>query len=240
MQNRNKTTPNLPNVQCRRLPVGAQNFRFIEKDNKTGVVKVSGYAVKWESVNYYSEQFVRGAFAEVCAAFLAKTKHVHVYYNHGWRLWYVDARLAMRVGKITTLKEDDTGLYLEIEFTPGLSIADDVAAMIRHGTVDGFSIAFYPVSDLDCENIGTHTLIKRADIYEISVVDDPADDAARVITDDSIDQLDNLADAEQMIRNILPGQKGENFLTRLKELSESNEKPNEKPYVSPLSFLDGR
>ena len=240
MQNRNKATPNLPNVQCRRLPMGAQNLRFVEKDKKTGAGKVSGYAVKWESINYYSEQFVRGAFAEVCAAFLAKTKQVHVYYNHGWRLWYVDARLAMRIGKITTLKEDDTGLYLEIELTPGLSIADDVGAMVQHGTVDGFSISFFPVSDLDCENVGTHTLIKRADIYEISLVDEPADDAARVITDDSIENLQSLDDAEQMLRNILPGQKGENFLNRLKELNQDNQKPTEKPYESPFAFLDGR
>jgi phage head maturation protease len=83
---RDKALPNLPKVQCRRMPIGAENLRFIQ-DDKTGAVKVSGYAVKWDSINFYGEKFIRGAFAEVCAAFAAGTKKVHAYYNHGWRMY---------------------------------------------------------------------------------------------------------------------------------------------------------
>ena len=68
---RNKFSPNMPKVQCRRMPVVADNLRFINKDEKTGIVKISGYAVKWDSINYHGEKFIRGAFAEVCAAFAA-------------------------------------------------------------------------------------------------------------------------------------------------------------------------
>ena len=50
---RNKFSPNMPKVQCRRMPVVADNLRFINKDEKTGIVKVSGYAVKWDSINYH-------------------------------------------------------------------------------------------------------------------------------------------------------------------------------------------
>lgn len=74
MQVRNKFSPNLPKVQCRRMPIAVENCRFIKKDDKTGVVTVSGYAVKWDSVNYYGEKFIKGAFADVCAAFNAGTK----------------------------------------------------------------------------------------------------------------------------------------------------------------------
>ena len=48
---RNKFSPNMPKVQCRRMPVVADNLRFINKDEKTGIVKISGYAVKWDSIN---------------------------------------------------------------------------------------------------------------------------------------------------------------------------------------------
>lgn len=238
LQVRNKALPNLPKVQCRRMPVAVDNLRFINKDEKTGTVKISGYAVKWESINFYGEKFIKGAFADVCAAVKAGTKKVHCYYNHGWKLWYVDSRIVMRIGKITELKEDHIGLYLEIEFTPGLSIADDVAAMVVHGTIDGFSIAFYPPPDIDIEEKGTHIEIKRADIYEISVVDEPADNAARVLSDDLIDAIESEEDAEELLRSIgLHGDYAKKILTRLSSIS----KPSVTQQANtndPLSFLD--
>lgn len=234
---RNKAMPRLPIVQCRRMPVAVDNCRFIKKDEKTGIVKISGYAVKWDSVNYYGEKFLRGAFAEVCAAFAAGSKKVHCYYNHGWRYWYIDSSMAMRVGKIIVLKEDETGLYLEIEFTPGLAIAQAVAAMVMHGTVDGFSIAFYPPNEIDMENKGTHVEIKRADIYEISVVDEPADSAARVVSDDSIEAIESEDDAEEFLRSLGldPG-----YTKKLMARLSGMQKPEmvQEPVKDPLAFLD--
>ena len=239
MQMRDKFLPNLPKVHCRRMPVAADNLRFINKDEKTGVVKISGYAVKWGSVNYHGEKFIRGAFAEVCAAFAAGTKKIHAYYNHGWRLWYVDAQLAMRIGKYTALNEDDTGLYVELEFTPGLGIAESVAAMVRHGTVDGFSIAFYPVSDLDYDDKGTHIEIRRADMYEISVVDEPSDDAARVINEETIQAIESDDDAEAILRSLgLHGDYAAKFLTRFTDMHKPKDESKPEPKKDPLGFLD--
>lgn len=234
---RDKALPNLPKVQCRRMPIAVDNCRFINKDEKTGIVKISGYAVKWDSVNYYGEKFIRGAFAEVCAAFTAGTKKVHCYYNHGWRQWFVDSRLPMRVGKITQLKEDETGLYIEIEFTPGLSIAQDVAAMVVHGTIDGFSIAFYPPNSLDMEDKGTHIEIKRADIYEISVVDEPADNAARIINDEAIDAIETQDEAEELIRSMgFPGDYAKKLMARLSGMQILDKES--APQKDPLAWLD--
>lgn len=234
---RNKALPNLPKVQCRRMPIGANNLRFIAKDNETGVVKISGYAVKWDSINYYGEKFIRGAFAEVCAAFAAGTKKVHAYYNHGWRMFWVDSQLGMRIGRYTVIKEDEVGLYVELEFTPGLIWANQVAAMVQHETVDGFSIAFYPPHDIDVEDKGTHVEIKRADLYEISVVDDPADSQARVITEDSIDAIESESDAEELFRSMgFGGDYAKKILSRLTDIHQPKEEP--KPKEDPFSFLD--
>lgn len=234
LQVRNKALPNLPKVQCRRMPITVDNLRFINKDEKTGIIKISGYAVKWDSINYYGEKFIKGAFADVCAAFKAGTKKVHAYYNHGWRLWYVDAQLAMRVGKYTELKEDEVGLYLELEFTPNLLIAQNVAAMIQHGTVDGFSIAFYPPNDIDVDDKGTHIEIKRADLYEISVVDDPADDSARVINDEVIQAIESENDAEELLRSVgFSGDYAKKLLSRLTDIHQPKH-----PKKDPLAFLD--
>ena len=234
---RNKALPTLPKVQCRRMPIGAENLRFIQ-DDKTGAVKVSGYAVKWDSINFYGEKFIRGAFAEVCAAFAAGTKKVHAYYNHGWRMYWVDSLMALRIGKYTVLKEDDIGLYLELEFTPGLYWALQLAAMVKHETVDGFSVAFYQPNPMDIENKGTHVEIKRADIYEISVVDEPADSAARIINDDAIDSIKTEDDAEELIRSMgFPGDYAKKLMARLSGMQKPHEEPVSKK--DPLAWLDG-
>lgn len=233
---RNKALPNLPKVQCRRMPIGAENLRFIQ-DDKTGAVKVSGYAVKWDSINFYGEKFIRGAFAEVCATFAAGTKKVHAYYNHGWRMYWVDSLMALRIGKYTVLKEDDIGLYLELEFTPGLYWAQQVAAMVKHETVDGFSVAFYPPNPMDIEDKGTHVEIKRADIYEISVVDEPADSAARIINDDAIDSIKTENDAEELIRSMgFPGEYAKKLMARLSGMQKPHEEPVSKK--DHLAWLD--
>lgn len=142
----------------------------------------------------------------------------------------------MRIGKIIKLLEDDTGLYLEVELTPGLALAQNVAAMVQHGTVDGFSIAFYPPNEIDMENKGTHVEIKRADLYEISIVDDPADDSARIISDDAINAIESEDDAAELLRSILPGDYAEKFLARWTSVHQPKEDP--APKEDPFSFLD--
>jgi len=236
LQARNKFSPNLPKVQCRFIPANSAECRFIKKDAKTGAVSVSGYAVKWDSINYYGEKFLKGAFADVCAAFKAGTKKVHCYYNHGWRQWYVDSTITMRIGKIIRLEEDDVGLLLEVELTPGLALAQNVAAMVQHGTVDGFSVAFYPPSDIDIEDKGTHIEIKRADLYEISIVDEPADGAARIINDDAINAIESDDDVTELLRSVLPGGYAEKLMARLANLNQPKQTP--EPKKDPFAFLD--
>ncbi len=237
LQMRNKFAPNIPKVQCRRMPITVDNLRSVGK-SESGNVVISGYAVKWDSINYFGEKFVKGAFTDVCARFANKSQKIHAYYNHGWRMWFVDSHMTMRVGKYLQIKEDDTGLFIELEFTKGLPIAEWTAAMVQHGTVDGFSIAFYPPKDSDIIDKGAYIEILKADIYEISVVDEPADEAARVINNETIDSLETIDDAESLLRSILPGGYGEKLLSRLADIQKPVEKPNPKP--DPFAFLDER
>ena len=153
-------------------------------------------------------------------------------------MYWVDSLMALRIGKYTVLKEDDIGLYLELEFTPGLYWAQQVAAMVKHETVDGFSIAFYPPNPMDIEDKGTHVEIKRADIYEISVVDEPADSAARIINDDAIDSIKTEDDAEELIRSMgFPGDYAKKLMARLSGMQKPHEEPVSKK--DPLAWLDG-
>ncbi|QQC84633.1 HK97 family phage prohead protease [Acinetobacter bereziniae] len=232
---RDRYSPNLPRVQCRRMPITVDNQRSISVTD-TGSVVISGYAVKWDSINYYGEKFIKGAFAEVCARFASGEQKIHAYYNHGWRTWYVDAQLAMRIGKWLQFKEDDIGLFVELEFTKGLPIADMVAAMVLHGTIDGFSISFYEPKSDDVVDKGAYVEILKANIYETSVVDEPADDAARIIDDQTIDAIESVSDAETLLRSILPNGYGEKLLARLAEIEKPKPKIESNP--DPFEFLD--
>lgn len=237
---RNRALPNLPKVNCRRLPVKLE-ARDIKRDPKTGVLRITGYAVKWDSINSYGEKFLRGAFAEVCAAFLAGNKKVHAYYNHGWRMWFLDSFMAMRIGKYLRVEEDDVGLFVELEFTPNMPWAQNIAAMVEHGTVDGFSIAFYPPSPMDYDDKGTHIEIRRADLYEISVVDEPSDDGARVISEATIDEIESSDDAVELLRSLgLHGEYADKLISRLNAFIKPKEPKAIEPKEDPFAFLDAR
>lgn len=236
---RDRNLPNMPKVSCRRMPAKDMQLRFVQPEQAGQPVKFSGYAVKWDSVNYYGEQFVKGAFADLINAFLADTKKVHMYYNHGWRYGDWSPAFAVRVGKWVVLKEDDIGLYVEGELTPGLSLAKDVGAMLEHGTIDGLSIAFYEPSPMDVEQLEDRILIKRVDIYEISPCDDPADNQARILNDDTINAVETDDEAAALLRSMgIFGSYADKLISRFKSLGSSNPTANPQPEPDPLAFLD--
>lgn len=91
---------------------------------------------------------------------------------------------------------------------------------------------------MDIEDKGTHVEIKRADIYEISVVDEPADSAARIINDDAIDSIKTEDDAEELIRSMgFPGDYAKELMARLSGMQKPHEEPVSKK--DPLAWLDG-
>lgn len=205
-------------MPVRLLPVIDSNIRFAADKNPQNRYQFIGYAVKWDSVNTYGEQFVRGAFAELITAVNSGAKSVYMYYNHGWRE-FVDTSIRRRVGKWLKLEEDDIGLKVTGELTAGLSAAEDIRAMLAHGTIDGLSICFYPPAPMDCEELSDRILIKRADLYEISVVDEPSDRAARIDSTEQIDKMQDESDATRMLGSLgLSESQARSFLDKLDDI----------------------
>lgn len=229
----------LESVQTRRLAINDAQIRFVEPKNGDSNTHIfEGYAVKWDSINTYGEKFARGAFADMIARFESKEKAVHMYYNHGWKNMF-DARAAMRIGKYIEIVEDDIGLRVKGEFTPGLSLANDVSAMVKHETVDGLSIAFYPVNDIDVEDMGDHILINRADLYEISPVDEPSDRNARLNRQaETINNLADERDACDMLTQLgLEEADARHFINKLDSIIGTRADDTSKD-VDPFAFLD--
>lgn len=230
----------LNTVKTRRLSLSDANLRFQEPSgNETTSHTFEGYAVKWNSVNTYGEKFAKGAFAEMIRQVEAGDKVVHMYYNHGWRNMF-DSRAATRIGRWIEFVEDDTGLLVKGELTRRLSLAEDVAAMMQHGTVDGLSIAFYPVPEMDLEEHDDHILIKRVDLYEISPVDEPSDRNARINRQsETINNLVDKRDAVDMLTNLgLDDAAARQLLVKLDDILDRDDSTDTVIAHDPLAFLD--
>lgn len=138
----------------------------LKMDGETG--KFSGYASVFGGVDSYGDTIVRGAFDSSLRKF-GKPK---MFYNHDWN---------MPVGKFNVAKEDDHGLYVEGELTPGHSLAKDVHASMKHGTVDGLSIGgFLNQGDYEPTAEGGRVIRKWSKLVDVSPVVFPADQAARI------------------------------------------------------------
>ena len=226
-----RARPQPPNVQTRRMAIPAAEMRFEGGANGTPFT-FSGYAVKWASINTYGEQFQRGAFADL----IASGKPIHMYYNHSYLNWGANP---YRIGKWVELLEDDTGLFVKGELTQGLQLAADVAAMLKHGTIDGLSIAFYPPSDMDFEYVDSVLNIKRVDVYEISVVDEPSDRSARIdLNDSTVAAVENERDAIELLQGVgMTARAAQSLLARLATIAPNNQVAPD-PVPDPLAFLD--
>jgi uncharacterized protein len=129
--------------------------------------KFAGYASVFGGVDSYGDTIVKGAFEHS----LRKNGKPKMFFNHSWD---------MPIGKWTVAKEDDKGLYVEGELTPGLGLAADVAAAMKHGTLDGLSIGGM-LKKGDYEETEGGRIIRRwSSLMEVSPVVFPADGAARI------------------------------------------------------------
>lgn len=172
----------------------------IKMEGDTGTF--SGYASVFGGVDSYGDTILRGAFASTLRA----NGLPKMFFNHDWS--------SIPVGKWTKAIEDDHGLYVEGEFTPGLIAADAVRAAMKHGTLDGLSIGgFVKQGDYDTTEQG-RVIRKWSRLVEISPVVFPADSAARVQEVKGADMLDALAECktireiEQLLRDAAGLSKG--------------------------------
>lgn len=138
----------------------------LKMDGETG--KFSGYASVFNGVDAAGDTILRGAFLETLAGSQPK-----MFFNHKWD---------MPIGKWTEVREDDRGLFVAGELTKGLTLASDVHAAMKHGTLDGLSIGgMLKRGDYD-ETKSGRTIRKWSRLIEVSPVVFPADGSARIDT----------------------------------------------------------
>ena len=134
-------------------------------DGDTGIF--SGYASVFGGVDTYGDTIIKGAFESTLRS--SKPK---MFFNHDWN--------SLPIGKWTKAREDDKGLFMEGELTPGLARSMDVRAAMKHGTLDGLSIGGW-VKKGDYEDVEAGRIIRKwSNLVEVSPVVFPADSAARI------------------------------------------------------------
>lgn len=164
----------------------------VEGDSAT----FAGYASKFGGVDSYGDTILRGAFERT----LKKNGKPKMFYNHLWD---------MPIGKWTVAKEDDNGLYVEGEFTPGIAKAAEVHAALKHGTLDGLSIGGYlKAGDYDETEDGGRIIRHWSSLVEVSPVIFPADSAARIdlgsVKSEDIEQISSIKEFERLLRDVGP------------------------------------
>jgi HK97 family phage prohead protease len=156
----------------------------------------SGYASVFGGLDSYGDTIVRGAFDST----LRNNGKPKMFFNHEW---------GMPIGKWLSVKEDDHGLLVQGELTPGLNLSAEVRAAMLHQTLDGLSIGgFIKKGDYD-DTEGGRVIRKWSNLVEISPVVFPADSAARVdlgsvkgaeITQ-AIEELQSIRELEGFLRD---------------------------------------
>ena len=152
----------------------------------------SGYASKFNGVDSYGDTILPGAYKDTIGG---RERPIQMRWNH----------FGPVIGKWTAMKEDQNGLYVEGQLTPGHSVAEDVYASIKFGSVTGMSIG-YRIKDsediLDKSGSKTGRLLKQIDLVEISVVESPADVGAQVgNVKSAVDDATSLKELEALLRD---------------------------------------
>ena len=146
-----------------------------------GSLKFSGYASVFDGLDSYGDTVIAGAYKGTIAE---RDRPVQLRWNHYGPV----------IGKFTDMYEDEKGLFVEGELTKGHSTAEDAAALLRHGAISGMSIG-YVVKDYEMD--GVVRKLKDIELFEISLVESPADNNARVT---GIKSAESLKEIEAILR----------------------------------------
>ena len=172
--------------------LSAENFKL-----DASVGEFEGYASTFNGIDSYGDTVLPGAYKETLQN---RERPVAMFFNHISRR----ADMPAKIGTYHSLEEDERGLKVRGKLTLGHPTADAVLASMKAGAISGLSIG-YSIPKGGSEKNGNIRLLKRIELYEVSVVDDPADLGAQVdraSIKSAVDEMKSLADAEQILREV--------------------------------------
>lgn len=150
-----------------------------------------GYGSVFGVVDSYKEVVERGAFSESLADWQGKRRMPALLWQH---------RSGEPIGVWSVMQEDDLGLHVKGKLALKTARGAEAYELLQMHAISGLSIGYVTREDSYDKVTGVRTL-KKLDLWEVSLVTFPANDAARVSTVKSIDLIESLKDAESLLRD---------------------------------------
>ena len=167
-------------METKQTPIEAVELKWNDEE-----WKVEGYASVFDSVDKVGDTVLRGAFVKSLNERMPSMRFEHL-------RWATP-------GMWTKAEEDERGLKVTGQLTRDHSLAKDLRASLRHGTVRGLSIGFVLK---DSEQDGPTRILKEVDLHEVSFTANPAEPQAIVTAWKSeLGNIESLADFERFLRD---------------------------------------
>ncbi len=181
----------------------------IKEVSSTGTF--SGYGSVYSVLDQGDDIVMPGSFTKSLGDLSTKGQMPAMLWQH---------RAAEPIGAYTAVKDDDSGLFVEGQLALKTQRGAEAFELMQMKAISGLSIG-YITKDADYNaKTGVRT-IKAADLYEISLVTFPMNDAARVSAVKSISEIGDLTSAENYLRDAggLSRREAKTFISTLKALS---------------------
>ncbi len=187
----------------------------------------SGYGSVFGVIDSYKEVVAPGAFTK---SLQRRTPSL---------LW--QHRSSEPIGVYTSIREDQTGLYVEGKLALKTARGAEAYELLKMGAISGLSIGFL-VKLFEYINNGEEKVrrLTEIDLWEVSLVTFPANESARISGVKSIDTIASLADAESYLRDAggLSRREATAFVSRIKSLHGRGD-PDELGELLALANLRG-
>ena len=152
----------------------------------------SGYGSVYSVVDDGEDVVMPGCFAESLKEWAAKGRMPALLWQHSSR---------DPIGAYTAMKEDKTGLFVEGKLALKTQRGAEAYELMQMKAISGLSIGFMTREDSYDQKTGIRT-IKKADLWECSVVTFPMNDAARIGAVKTIEEIGDLNGAELYLREV--------------------------------------
>jgi hypothetical protein len=149
-----------------------------------------GYGSVFGVVDSYQEIVAAGAFTESLSSLKQQSRMPALLWQH---------RSGEPIGVYTDMHEDSIGLHVKGKLALKTARGAEAHELLKMKALSGLSIGFMTREDSYDKVTGIRTL-KKLDLWEVSLVTFPANDAARVATVKNIESIRTLADAESFLR----------------------------------------
>jgi len=188
------------------IPIDQCDLKFDKESDGT----FSGYASVFNGLDAVMDVILPGAFKDTLKNDRAPTMFV----NHD--------SFQVPVGDWIELSEDDHGLLVKGRIDLNHKDGPTVFSALKRKAMDALSIGFnIPSGGAEEKDDGTRE-IKAINLKEISIVNFPADDAARIsVVKTDINLIQNLKEAERFLRDAGHARSFSNdFVSRIKNLAQ--------------------